>query len=338
MADGLVDAVATAHTRDDQAETVLAKLLRGAWTEGLSGIHPVVQCDPGRIVRPLLSASRSEIEAYLRSLGQPWREDSTNKHLTFTRNRIRHELLPSLESWNPQIREHLTNVASLARGEQEYWAGQIPRMASEIILPGRPVRGGGRAAAEDIALEISRLSEQPVAIQRRILRFAAGKLGAAPDFPATESLRNLALTGRAGQKLELAGGLRAERTHRELRLSIQPAQSGDETAASQAPTEIPLAVPGETPAPAFGLTVQMKLAPAALPPGPAVLRPWKPGDRVRLQYSSSEKKVKEVLERMKVTGVERASWPVIACDGRILWMRGVKVEPMPGLMLTVAEL
>jgi tRNA(Ile)-lysidine synthase len=336
MSDSIVDAVATAHTRDDQAETVLAKLLRGAWTEGLSGIHPVVQCEPGRIVRPLLNATRSEIEAYLRSLAQPWREDSTNKHLTYTRNRIRHELLPSLEAWNPRLREHLANIAELARDEQEYWAAQIPRIAAALILPGRPVRGGGRAAASDIALDINRLSELPPALQRRVLRFAAAKLGAAPDFPSTDSLRNLALYGRAGQKSELSGGLRAERTHRELRLSIQPVRASEPLSETGSPVEIPLALPGETAVPAFGLTVRIDLAPSPGSPGQAVLRPWKPGDRVRLQYSSGERKVKEVLERMKVTGAERAQWPVIALDGKIVWMLGVKVDPLPGLTIAVA--
>src|SRR5579871_5475431 len=96
MASGQIDAVATAHTLDDQAETVLAKFLRGAWTEGLSGISPLLDFPQGRIVRPLLNTTRTEIEAYLKELGQEWREDSTNRQLTFTRNRIRHDLLPLL--------------------------------------------------------------------------------------------------------------------------------------------------------------------------------------------------------------------------------------------------
>ena len=93
MASGEVDAIATAHTLDDQAETVLAKFLRGAWTEGLAGIAPKLEtAGAGPILRPLLAATHAEIEAYLRELGQDWREDSSNRDLTFTRNRIRHEL------------------------------------------------------------------------------------------------------------------------------------------------------------------------------------------------------------------------------------------------------
>src|ERR1700757_3500805 len=104
---GEVDAVATAHTLDDQAETVLHKLLRGAWTEGLGGIHPVIQCARGAILRPSLGTRRAEIEAWLLAIGQVWREDATNADTSFTRNRIRHELLPVLAAYNPQIHSQL---------------------------------------------------------------------------------------------------------------------------------------------------------------------------------------------------------------------------------------
>ena len=173
MASGEVDAVATAHTRDDQAETVLAKFLRGAWTEGFSGIHPAVGFAEGRVVRPMLSATRAEVEAYLHGLGQSWREDSSNRHLTFTRNRIRHELLPLLEGWNPQLREHLAHMATLARDEEAWWQAEIARLAPQLLLPGRPVRGGGRAAGHDsaafLSIEVVRLAALAPALQRRLL-------------------------------------------------------------------------------------------------------------------------------------------------------------------------
>ena len=152
-----VDAVATAHTLDDQAETVLAKFLRGAWTEGLSGIHPVVEFPEGRVVRPLLATTRAEVEAYLKALGQEWREDSTNRHVAFTRNRIRHELLPLLEGWNPRLKEHLAQMAELARDEEAWWDAETGRLAAEVVLVGKPVRGGGRAASEGLGLDLARL-------------------------------------------------------------------------------------------------------------------------------------------------------------------------------------
>lgn len=347
MRAGIVDAVATAHTRDDQAETVLAKFLRGAWTEGLSGIHPNVEFPEGRIVRPLLPTSRAEIEAYLKELDQKWREDSTNRHLTFTRNRIRHELLPLLEDWNPQLREHLTQMAELAREEEAWWDRELEQVATQLILPGRPVRGGGRAAAEGLAIEVSRFAELPLALQRRLLRHAAGKMGTKPDFEATEALRSLALAGRAGQRRELAQGLTGERTHRELRLTVG---RGAESVRVGAGLARAVEIPGEIAAPEWGIRVQVSLNgpafgavsngdPATGSSGRhALLRPWKAGDRVRLRHSGSPRKVKEVLERLHISGPARAQWPVLELDDRIIWMKGVELEPEPGIDLLVTPM
>ena len=396
MASGEVDAVATAHTRDDQAETVLAKFLRGAWTEGLSGIHPILEGPEGRILRPLLGATRTEVEAYLGELGQGWREDSTNRHLSYTRNRIRHELLPLLEGWNPRLREHLAQMAALARDEEAWWQGEMARLAAQLLLPGRPVRGRGRAAGDGLALDFSRLAVLAPAVQRRLLRYAAEQLGAAPDFASTEVLRALALEGRAGQKLEMAQGLRAERTHRELRLAVGSMAA---EASTEAVEEYSGSIPGEIVAPAFGLRLRIDVAaagerdgqiagegsardpsgakahvdsdaftarlksrpdtyssPAGVCPQPvepirikgktppadvadqtkpccmtARLRNWRPGDRVRLRHSGGLHKVKEVLERLRITGSGRALWPVLEVDGRIVWMKGVELEPEPGI-------
>jgi tRNA(Ile)-lysidine synthase len=152
----------------------------------------------------------------------------------------------------------------------------------------------------------------------------------------------MALSGRAGQKLELAQGLRAERTHRELRLS---AASGSD--ANESPTHPPPVyqgtIPGEIDAPAFGLHLHLAVSASGEPgkeEGMAAsrlvkLRNWKPGDRVTLRYSSGPRKVKEVLERLRVTGTSRALWPVLEMDGRIVWMRGAELQPEPGIAIQV---
>ena len=341
LSDIPLDAVATAHTLDDQAETVLAKFLRGAWTDGLSGIHPVLEFPEGRVLRPFLGTTRAEIEIYLRTLNQAWREDSSNRHLTFTRNRIRHELLPLLESWNPRLREHLAQMAELARDEEASWQSEIERLAPQIILRGRPVRGGGRAAADGLALDVVRLAELSPALQRRLLRHAAAPFGPALDFAATASLRALAIHGRAGQKLELAQGLRAERTHRELRLTAQPAGSSAANSTKVAP-EFRFSIPGVVEAPAFGLLLRVELSTAhparADVQQTAILRSWLPGDRVRVHHSSRPRKVKEVLEHMKVTGSARLVWPVLEMEGRIVWMKGIELEPEPGIEMFVTPL
>lgn len=220
LASGVADAVATAHTLDDQAETVLHKMLRGAWTEGLSGIHPLLMQPRGAIVRPFLGVRRPEVEAWLAARSQTWREDGTNLDISYTRNRLRRELLPALADYNPRIYEQLANLATLARDEDAYWQAELARILPPLLLPGKPVRGGGRAASThpneaSVALEIERLPASAAA-RRRILRAAARQLGVALNFEQTERL--LAMCGaKPGKRQTLTATLRAERSPRELR-------------------------------------------------------------------------------------------------------------------------
>ena len=232
LASGHADTILTAHTLDDQAETVLMKLLRGAWTEGLSAIHPVVTLPKGKILRPFLDTRHAEIEAFLNSIHQPWREDSTNTDTAFTRNKIRHELLPQLRAYNPNLDQTLANLAELAREEESRWQTELSRILPQLLLPGKPVRGGGRAVStapgqsqSAVSIELDRLRPLDPALRRRVLRAAARQLGARLSFDETSRL--LALCGfrndptvaaRTGSNLHLSNNLRAERTARELRL------------------------------------------------------------------------------------------------------------------------
>ncbi|HEV2709807.1 MAG TPA: tRNA lysidine(34) synthetase TilS [Edaphobacter sp.] len=238
IAAGHADAVLTAHTLDDQAETVLMKLLRGAWTEGLSAIHPLVLVNTtgqrqGKILRPFLNTRRAEIEAWLKQHNQPWREDSTNADTAYTRNRIRHELMPQLRQYNPSLDQTLANLAELAREEEARWQTELSRLLPQILLPGKPVRGGGRSVStapgqSAVAMELDRLRALDPALRRRVLRAAARQLGVRLSFDETSRL--LALCGfltlptvaaRTGATLNLSNQLRAERSHRELRLFLQ---------------------------------------------------------------------------------------------------------------------
>jgi tRNA(Ile)-lysidine synthase len=249
-----VDAIATAHTLDDQAETVMMKMLRGAWTEGLGGISPVVEGKSftstgekqvlplrqaqgqddkfkitGRVLRPMLGVRRSEVEAFLRARGQAWREDESNQDVSLTRNRVRHELMPALRAFNPKVDDALARTAEIAREEEAFWQAEVAGLLPQMLLPGKPVRGGGRAVSTAIgeagcALEIARLAALPAALRRRIVRAAAKSVES--RLSAEETAKVLALAGfrgyagvlgKIGSRLELHGGLRVERSAREIR-------------------------------------------------------------------------------------------------------------------------
>ncbi len=157
--------VATAHHLDDQAETVLDRLLRGAGLRGLGALRPVYRLSLPegdlRVWRPLLPFRRAELEAFLRSLGQGWRTDASNRGRDYRRNRIRHDLLPLLRTFNPRVEEVLARLAETVSAEDVL----LDALAIEATSPLRVRRGksGLRWEAEVFA-------HLDVALQRRVLR------------------------------------------------------------------------------------------------------------------------------------------------------------------------
>lgn len=227
---GVAAYVATAHTRDDQAETVLLRLLRGAGPTGLAGIWPQLDLTPsgaaGRrpwLVRPLLDFTREQLRAWLRARGQPWREDASNGQLDRARNRVRHLLLPALVSdFNPALTSRLAGLAELARADELYWRRRVRRYADRIWQPSNEPNGW---SAERVALH-----RLPLALRRRLLREgvrrAKGNLRGL-DFPAIERLVAMLAPGpvngrRHERRLELAGvACRVDR-HRLFLKGLQP--------------------------------------------------------------------------------------------------------------------
>ncbi len=240
LVNGTATSIATAHTEDDQAETVMIKLLRGAWTEGLGGIWPVLERERGRIIRPLLGVSRQQVVAFLTARGQYWREDSSNQSQVYTRNRIRSTLMPLLRGFNPAIDATLAHTAQLAREEEARWQVETEHLLRQLALPGKPVRGGGRAVGtglreQAIAFELERLRSLDLPTRRRLLRAAAIRLGARLNAAETgrillfaelappDALPDPTVPTKPNSRVDLPGGLRAERSLRELRLVRLPA-------------------------------------------------------------------------------------------------------------------
>jgi tRNA(Ile)-lysidine synthase len=195
------DVVATGHTRDDQAETFLLRLIRGAGPRGLSGIHP----RSGRVVRPLLDVGRAELRAYLAQLGQAFCDDESNRDVSVPRNKIRHELLPLLQrEFSPQITDVLAREAAIARHDEDRLHQEAIDLADSIVLRkerrcGRDGRHSGHdepdgpetvQAAETVELDTRALASLHPALAVRVGRLALGIL--APDrFVGYEHIERL---------------------------------------------------------------------------------------------------------------------------------------------------
>ncbi|PYY15560.1 MAG: tRNA lysidine(34) synthetase TilS [Acidobacteria bacterium] len=331
--------VATAHTLDDQAETVLMKALRGAGSRGLSGIFPEHRCVAGRIVRPLLEVRREQLREYLRAQKQEWREDASNLDLSFARNRVRTRALPMLrDEVNPSVEHALAHVAEIARAEEQYWNDQITRLLPLVIVPGEPARGGGRkqTRSEGIAIDIQKLYQQPLAVQRRLLRAAAEKLGCGMEFEQVQAVLHLiaqrAERGAQNKIVELGAGWRVRLLFRELRFEVA------EQKESSTGYALPLHIPGEVRVAALGTTIRARISEdngkaknasynphsVRLPEiAELVVRNWRAGDRFRPARHNSEKRVKELLYPLHLSEEEKRLWPVVAAGDRIVWVRSI---------------
>ncbi len=198
-------AVVTAHNRDDQAETVLLRLLRGSGTAGLGGIRPVTPL----AVRPLLGFSHEQLAEYCRLQGIAYCHDSTNDDLHYTRNRVRHQLLPFLEqNFNGEIRRSLARTARLLQ-EDESCLGRGAAALYEDCL--------AEDSATGLVLRTATLLQAAPALRKRALRQAYFALaGRELDFERTEALDRLLAARRGGSVLQLPGGVLAE--YRDKRL------------------------------------------------------------------------------------------------------------------------
>jgi len=330
------DKIATAHTQDDQAETVLMRILRGTGTRGLSGISPWQA--QRSLIRPLLGVSRQEVEAYLKRREQAWREDSSNKDLRHTRNRVRHELLPMLQAdYNPAIRQTLADLAEVARADEEYWERHLTGLKARLVRSGRPSRSGrSNRLQPTLACDLSDFAALPLALQRRVLRAMGDDLGVALEFKHIQELLILARQKRAGAEVVLPAGLVARNSMRELQISNRTE--------SQEPGEYcyPLEVPGEITVAELGTMVRAQirsfqslsgynsgLLDRALLAPELTIRNWRAGDRFFPAHTRSPKKVKELLQPgrlgRELSPDERRSWPVIESAGEIVWMRGFPI-------------
>ena len=325
-----LDAIATAHNSDDQAETVLMKFLRGAGTRGLAGIHAVHTGHGSRIIRPLLETPRREIESYLNALNQPWREDHTNLDTQHTRNRIRHELLPLLErDYNPNLRQLLNETAEISAEEEAEWEARAGQYVNRWHKDER------RMLLEDQpGCVVWKFTRESVALQRRAMKCFLERHGIATGFQHVEAVR---LCGRGGPSVvNLPGGWRAQRDGSWLEL-VPPSAATDEEAVRT--YEYFLSVGGRCGIPEAGVELKLTIVVAKLaasePPGsllkligvghPLLVRNWLPGDRFRPAHSASEEKLKRLFAEKRIPAEQRRLWPVALGGPQIVWVRGFPV-------------
>lgn len=328
--------VAVAHNADDQAETVLMHFLRGSGLDGLRGMLPRSVRVGGEggldlaIVRPLLAEPRSEIEAYLADHRLSSVRDASNADTTFFRNRLRHELLPVLQTYNPNIRSVLGRTAEVAAGEAELLQSLVSQAWGQVAQ----VKSG----AVTFDLPAWRALSRP--LQRLLLRRAIAQ--AAPevrnlDFTPLEAALEWAQTAESGHTADLFAGLALHVSGPHLRLLHWQEKS----LAVSPPEAVSLTVPGRT---VFGDWTIDAEAPALLRAaevqgnadaqtayldaqgGPWLVRAREPGDRFIPLGLNGHTKLSDYMINRKVPVDRREAWPLVcaaADPGRILWVCGV---------------
>ncbi len=327
--------IALGHTANDQAETLLMRLVRGAGISGLSAIPPVRE----NIIRPLIGITRHEVLAYLQGQGIDFRTDPSNRRPVYTRNRVRHEVLPVLERFNPRIIESLATAADLLRDENDAIEAMLPGIMLKVLY----AEGGAVRIRRE---EFSRLLP---ALRRRVLRkaieLAAGDDAIDHSWIRTEEALGFMAEAQSGRSMEVPGGLLLEREYDDLVIRARERETV---------FCVPLAIPGETVVPAARLAIETVLLDDLPDPGadgenylwravfdydkiplPLYLRNRRPGDRFcPAGMGGRSKKLQDYFVDEKVPRMRRNAAPLLATEQDVVWIAGMRTDgrflPGPG--------
>jgi len=320
-------AIAIGHTRDDQAETVLLRLLRGASLEGLAGMRPVsrrrVRLDPAdhvgtecTVVRPLLGLGRAEVHACLSCLGLTPLEDPSNREPQYRRNRIRHQVIPLLEEIAPGSTHVIARVATLLQDDADYLEDQASRYVGELV----------RCEGSVCRIDRVRLALLPAALQRRVLltsMLRASRDRWHPPAERLEALRMAANRASVGRRIELGNGWLALVEYDAVAIG----RSAELETVLRLSSGLPLLKPGarvelgdraEIPlGNGWRLSCQHRV------PGRWVLRTRRPGDRLIPESGRPPIRLQDWLVNRKVPAYLRDWLPLLADDGTVWWVAGV---------------
>lgn len=320
--------IAVGHTLDDQAETVLMRLLRGSGPSGLAGMPPIRE--PG-VIRPLIRVRHSQIQAYLGERGLSWCTDPSNLEPGCLRNRIRLELIPHLLGYQPRLVEHLADLADLLQEEDRYM--------EEAARQWLDVHRDGASGEADVSFPREAWLSIAPGLQRRVLRQAvreaAGGLRSLHRVHV-DAVMGLLREGRSQAGLDLPGGLRVWRVYDRIRFGYPSAQGPSAYGAS-------LPGPGTYAVEALGLhfilneRARAEVSSLRGPPEtafldaarlsyPLELRPVQPGDRFVPLGMRGHRKVKDFLIDGKVPQEARQRVPVLVSGGKVAWLCGHRID------------
>jgi tRNA(Ile)-lysidine synthase len=336
-------AVAVGHTADDQAETVLMHFIRGAGLRGLKGMSyrtllPVF--DPVLpVIRPLLEVWRAETLAYCVSHALHPHYDPSNDSLDFLRNRVRHELMPSLEFYNPRVRETILRNARTVSSDYAWLSEVLAKEWEQVVLS---------EAADFVALDLARLLDGSPGLQRNLIRLAAGQLAPTQeiDLAALDRAAGF-ISARSTNHMDLAGGMALLREQDVLYVCKEGARLPAE-AWPQMPAQsdaVPVSLPGVTTlAGGWQFSAERTLLPGLaseelsqnrdrfrvwldeqrLPKG-LELRVRHPGDRFEpLGLGGHSQKLSDVFINQKLPARARSRWPLLCAGRKILWVPGYR--------------
>lgn len=338
LASAKAERIAVAHTRDDQAETVVLRLARGAGGNGLGAMAPRRE----HIIRPLLDTTRAELRDYLRAIGETWREDATNEDRSIPRNLVRHEVMPRLRELNAQADAALARAAEILRGDEEF----LERLANAAFL--RCVEVG--EADEAARIDITEFAKLPTALTRRVARYALETVSDARTYGLEEvDALCRALGGSSADTPANISDVAVERFAAKVVLTKRGEHG---VPPSVDPLELRLDVPGTVEAPrgAWTLSARGPLAtPESIDSNAAeavvdadaigshlIVRYRRPGDRLHPLGAPGRKKVQDVLVDRKVPRDDRDTVPIVTTqNGDIVWVAGqVLADPFRVTPLT----
>jgi len=349
--DGRITRICVGHTADDQAETVLAKMIRGTGPAGLAGIYPVAEY----VTRPLIEIRRAELREFLMSEGQNWREDSSNLDESRLRAKIRARLLPALEQdFQPAIVSHLNNLSALARDDEAFWNALVDERFTALVSK---QKGAFRIAIHDLLKPMDLYGSRQenhspmTALTTRLIRRILQELkGERAGFTSrhVDDILHLATASTSGHQIQLPAEIIVARSFDDLLFLRAPfgedqltAKFGREniefhyalTLESQDEQHVDL--------PEIGTRLRLKVIdwPAmqrdtSLEPfvadwsrlrTPAVVRNWHPGDAFRPQGRLRNRKLKHLMREKRIAPRDRRGWPVLTSAGEIVWARGFPV-------------